>query len=190
MIVKSTKKTTRAKATSKKATKATSRSAKSVTSRTKKVTLDAASQKHIAMIQELAKTMKTHSLTALELTTNSATFKLETGQAPVHTAVSQKQIAASADERAPASEEVLEAPVGHEITSPFVGTFYRRPNPDADIYAEVGDVVSQGQILCIVEAMKLMNEIESDVDGKILEVLAQDGQPIEYGQPLFRIETK
>jgi len=78
---------------------------------------------------------------------------------------------------------------GHVITSPFVGTFYRSPAPDQPSFAEVGSVVKKGQVLCIVEAMKLMNEIESEVSGKVLEVLAQNAQPVEFGQPLFRIEA-
>ncbi|MDP1822992.1 MAG: acetyl-CoA carboxylase biotin carboxyl carrier protein [Archangium sp.] len=77
---------------------------------------------------------------------------------------------------------------GHVITSPFVGTFYRSPAPDQPAYAEVGTAVKKGQVLCIIEAMKLMNEIESEVAGKVAEVLSQNGQPVEFGQPLFRIE--
>jgi acetyl-CoA carboxylase biotin carboxyl carrier protein len=74
------------------------------------------------------------------------------------------------------------------VRSPIVGTFYKSPSPDADAYAEIGDMVKKGQILCIVEAMKLMNEIESDVEGKIVEICVEDGAAVEYGEPLFRIE--
>lgn len=77
----------------------------------------------------------------------------------------------------------------HEIRSPIVGTLYRAPAPDADSYVQVGDTVSVGSVLCIVEAMKLMNEIESDVDGKIVKILAENGKPVEYNQPLFLIQT-
>jgi len=70
----------------------------------------------------------------------------------------------------------------------MVGTFYRAPAPDAPPYVEVGDTVKKGQVLCIIEAMKLMNEIESDVDGKIVEILAENAQPVEFGQELFLIE--
>jgi len=75
-----------------------------------------------------------------------------------------------------------------QITAPMVGTFYRAPAPDADPYVEVGDEVTVGQPLCIIEAMKLMNEIESEVEGVLVEILAQNGQPVEYGQPLFVVE--
>lgn len=74
------------------------------------------------------------------------------------------------------------------ITSPIVGTFFRSPTPDANPFVEVGAQVSKGQVLCIVEAMKLMNEIESDVDGIIVKILVENGQPVEYGEPLFLIE--
>ncbi len=77
----------------------------------------------------------------------------------------------------------------HEIKSPIVGTFYRSPAPDADPYIQVGDTISQGSVLCIVEAMKLMNEIESDVSGKVIKILAENGKPVEYNQPLFLIQT-
>jgi acetyl-CoA carboxylase biotin carboxyl carrier protein len=75
----------------------------------------------------------------------------------------------------------------HVVTSPFVGTFYRRPNPDSTNYVEINERVDKGAVLCIVEAMKLMNEIEADISGTVIGVLAEDGAPVEYGQPLFRI---
>ncbi len=78
----------------------------------------------------------------------------------------------------------------HEIKSPIVGTFYRAPAPDADPYIQVGDEIMEGAVLCIVEAMKLMNEIESDVGGKIVKILVENATPVEYNQPLFLIEKK
>jgi acetyl-CoA carboxylase biotin carboxyl carrier protein len=82
----------------------------------------------------------------------------------------------------PAREEGL-----HVITSPIVGTFYRSPSPEAEAFAEIGQKVSRGKILCIIESMKLMNEIESDVEGEIIEVYPRNGQPVEYGERLFAI---
>jgi len=76
----------------------------------------------------------------------------------------------------------------YEVKSPMVGTFYRTPSPDADPYVSVGDNVNKGSVLCIIEAMKLMNEIESEVSGKILKILVENEQAIEYNQPLFLIE--
>ncbi len=74
-----------------------------------------------------------------------------------------------------------------DVTSPFVGTFYRSPTPDAPAFSEVGSVVRPGQTLCIIEAMKLMNEIEADMAGTIVGILVEDGSSVEYGQPLFKI---
>jgi acetyl-CoA carboxylase biotin carboxyl carrier protein len=91
-------------------------------------------------------------------------------------------IAVSAEKAAKPAE------VGTLITSPFVGTFYRAPAPEAPPFADVGQPVRKGQVVCIVEAMKLMNEIESEFDGKIVEILAKNADHVEYGQPLFRIE--
>lgn len=78
----------------------------------------------------------------------------------------------------------------HTIKSPIVGTFYRAPAPDADPYVNVGDTITKGQVLCIVEAMKLMNEIESDISGKIVKILVENGNPVEFNQPLFLIQPQ
>lgn len=80
------------------------------------------------------------------------------------------------------------APEGPEVKSPMIGTFYRKPSPDADSYVEVGSVVEPDTVVCIIEAMKVMNEIKAEVKGTIAEVLVEDGKPVEYGQALFRIE--
>jgi acetyl-CoA carboxylase biotin carboxyl carrier protein len=79
------------------------------------------------------------------------------------------------------------SPQGHVVTSPMVGTFYRAPSPGADPFIQVGDTVKEGQTLCIIEAMKLLNEIESDKAGVVKEILVENGQAVEYGQPLFVI---
>ena len=75
----------------------------------------------------------------------------------------------------------------HIITSPIVGTYYRSPNPESEPYTSVGDHISKGKVLCIIEAMKLMNEIESDVDGTVVKIYPQNGQPVEYGEKLFAV---
>lgn len=82
----------------------------------------------------------------------------------------------------------LETKSFKEVRSPMVGTFYRRPAVDAEPYVAVGDTVKKGDVLCIVEAMKLMNEIESEVSGKIVEICLEDGQMVEYGEVLFKVE--
>lgn len=89
---------------------------------------------------------------------------------------------------APAAAPAAAEPKGHTLKSPMVGTFYRAPSPGAPSFVEVGQSVSKGQTLCIIEAMKLLNEIESDVAGTVKAILVENGQPVEYGQPLFLIE--
>jgi acetyl-CoA carboxylase biotin carboxyl carrier protein len=80
-----------------------------------------------------------------------------------------------------------EPPVGNIVKSPMVGTFYRSPSPGAKVFVEIGQMVKPGDTLCIIEAMKLLNEIEAEVAGEIKEILVENGQPVEYGQPLFVI---
>lgn len=119
-----------------------------------------------------------------------------TQAAPIHYAPAPQPILSAPLAPAPLvpSAPAAAAPVSnekkyHELKSPMVGTFYKRSSPDAAPYVSVGDTVKKGQTLCIVEAMKLMNEIQSDVAGKIVETLLDDGQMAEYGEVLFKIDT-
>lgn len=97
--------------------------------------------------------------------------------------------AAAAAAAAKAEAEESEAGL-HIITSPIVGTFYRSPNPESDSFVNVGDRITKGKVLCIVEAMKLMNEIESDVEGVLMKIYPSNGQPIEYGEKLFAVKLQ
>jgi acetyl-CoA carboxylase biotin carboxyl carrier protein len=106
-----------------------------------------------------------------------------TAGAPVAAAPSG-EAAPAAGAAAPAAAA---APQGHVVTSPMVGTFYRAPSPGADPFVQVGDSVKEGQTICIIEAMKLLNEIECDKAGVVKEILVENGQAVEYGQPLFVI---
>jgi acetyl-CoA carboxylase biotin carboxyl carrier protein len=99
----------------------------------------------------------------------------------------QPMAAAPAVAAAPVVAEIPEE-TGHVVKSPMVGTFYRSSSPGAKAFAEVGDQVKEGQPICIIEAMKIMNEIETDVAGTVTKILVENGQPVEYGQPLFVIE--
>ena len=101
--------------------------------------------------------------------------------APVAAASPRPAAAAPA---APAAEAET-APEGHVVKAPMVGTFYRSPSPDAKVCVEVGQTVKEGDTICIIEAMKLMNEIEADASGTVKAILVENGQPVEYGQPLF-----
>ena len=108
--------------------------------------------------------------------------------APAIAVAATPTVAAGAAER-PVVADV--APVGAvTMEAPMVGTFYRAPSPTADPFVQEGDVVKEGQVLCIIEAMKLMNEIESRVAGRVAKILVENGQPVEFGQPLFLIEPQ
>ena len=108
-------------------------------------------------------------------------------------AVIAQQLPAVAAPAAQATAESVPAPVAekkyHEVKSPIVGTFYRAPAPDAANYVEVGQNIEEGTVLCIVEAMKLMNEIESDSTGKVVKICVENGKPVEYNQVLFLVEA-
>lgn len=106
------------------------------------------------------------------------------------TAQQQPASPAPAAAAAPAPADEAEDASLHIVKSPIVGTFYEAPSPGAPAFVKVGDQVENGQVLCIVEAMKLMNEIESDVAGEIVKRLVQGGQPVEYGQPLFAVRPR
>lgn len=133
-------------------------------------------------IESLARLMKENGLTALELTEGEAKLKLE--RRPEPAAAQAAPVAAAlgvTPAEAPAQKE------GTLVLSPTVGVFYSAPNPDSKPFVEVGDQVKKGDTLCIIEAMKLMNEIPAEVDGTIAEVCVGNGQVVEYNQPLFRI---
>ncbi len=89
---------------------------------------------------------------------------------------------------APPKVALFGTEAGEFVTAPMVGTFYRAPAPDVPAFVEVGQHIRAGQTVCIIEAMKLMNEIEAEIDGKVVEILAENGEPVEFGQPLFRVE--
>ncbi|HWZ81410.1 MAG TPA: acetyl-CoA carboxylase biotin carboxyl carrier protein [Terriglobales bacterium] len=119
---------------------------------------------------------------------DSRYFAVHAAPAPVHATPSAPAVPPPAAEPAPppaAPEEVLQP-----VRSPIVGTFYEAPSPGAPPFIKIGDMVEVGQVLCIVEAMKLMNEIECDVAGEVVKKLVSNGQPIEYGQELFAIRPK
>ncbi len=107
--------------------------------------------------------------------------------APVMMAA-QAPAAPAANTAAPAAVPAPEAPAGHLVKSPMVGTFYRSASPGAKAFVEIGSQVKQGETICIIEAMKILNEIEADKTGTVTQILGENGQAVEYGQPLFVIE--
>jgi acetyl-CoA carboxylase biotin carboxyl carrier protein len=148
-------------------------------------------------IRELIELVGSSGVSSVEVEHAGSRLRIE-GQAPVVVAApaavapgpagAPAAVPASAPPAAGAAPAVADEEAGlHEVNSPIVGTFYRAPNPDADPYAKVGDFVERGQTLCIVEAMKLMNEIECDISGTIVRVMPENAQPVEYGERLFLI---
>lgn len=146
----------------------------------------------IEYIEKLAKIVDETTLTEISLEDGEQAITIRkdviTGTPVVAAApapVVAAPVAQPAAAPAPAQEEVKR---GKALTSPMVGTFYKAPSPDAKPFVEVGQTVAQGDVVCIVEAMKLMNEIESEFSGKIVEICVEDGQPVEFGQVLMYIE--
>lgn len=143
-------------------------------------------------IEKLAKVLADTSLTEISLEDGEQAITLRK-DLPIVTAAPAVQAAAvsapaPAQASAPAAASQPEAKKGKAVTSPMVGTFYSAPSPDAKAFVEVGQSVKKGDVVCIVEAMKLMNEIETEFGGKVLEICIQDGQPVEFGQVLMYIE--
>ncbi len=148
-------------------------------------------------IKELLELVASKGLSGLEIERSGFRLTIDgrpqvaAGTQPVEAAapapVPATEVTPRADE--PSATVETSETVGHIVPSPIVGTFYSAPSPDADPYVRVGDRVTEGQVLCIVEAMKLMNEIESDVDGVVVEIYPQNAQPVEYGERLFAIQA-
>jgi acetyl-CoA carboxylase biotin carboxyl carrier protein len=143
-------------------------------------------------VEELAEVLRRQDLSELLIEEAGRKIHLKRGGAPVAMPVAAAPIAPVAATPvapvAPAPKaETSDGNVSY-ITSPFVGTFYRSPGPDVAPFVDVGTRVKKGQVLCIVEAMKLMNEIESEIEGAVVQVLVENGQPVEYGEPLFKIK--
>ena len=150
---------------------------------------------HTKQIQDLIDLLKRNHLTELEIERAGVRIRVrhEVGVKTVSATISDPGLASApaVSQQAGSASDLAEDAAGHiTITSPIVGTFYRSPSPDADPYVEEGDYVKKGQVLCIVEAMKLMNEIESEVDGRISKILVESTKPVEYGQALFLIDPK
>ncbi len=144
-------------------------------------------------IEKLVKMVSDSDLTELTLEDNEQAIVIRKEKEIVQAQVMPQAMPAAvapapAPAAAPADEKKDEAPKGKPITSPMVGTFYLASSPGAKPFVEVGQTVSTGQVVCIIEAMKLMNEIESEVSGKVTQICVKDGQAVEYGQVLMYVE--
>lgn len=158
----------------------------------------------IKEIQDLIKFVAKSGVSEVELETKGVKIVIKTQRlqeyiaAPIQQVVAAAPVAAPAIPAAPAAAPAAPAaPVAapsqseaHYVTikSPMIGTFYRRPSPDKPIFANVGDEIKPGKVLCIIEAMKLFNEIEAEISGKIVKILVDDASPVEYDQPLFLVD--
>ena len=151
---------------------------------------------NLRQIRELVRLLESSSLTVLEIEEADLRVRLEKGQTtgfaqPVPAALPQAVPAALPVETAPASAPVADGTVDFnrlkEVKSPLVGIFYAAPSPGAEPFAGVGSRVKKGDVLCVVEAMKLMNEITADTDGEVIDVCVQNGQVVEFGQILFKL---
>ncbi len=146
---------------------------------------------NIKKIKELIELMNDNGLAEIEIEQDGTKIKLAKGPRGV-----VEQVVSSADvaeRREPAHEEVAGPPEKarnlKEVQSPMVGTFYRSPSPEADPYVQIGDIVQKGDVLCIVEAMKLMNEVKAEFGGRIVEIAVENAEPVEFGQTLYMIEA-
>jgi acetyl-CoA carboxylase biotin carboxyl carrier protein len=146
----------------------------------------------LSYLEQLIKLFESSTLTELEIDEEGSRVTLGRAKEPAMFAMPQMggyPMQQPATPALPAATAAASAKT-HEVKSPIVGTLYRAPSPDADPYVQVGQHVENGTTLCIIEAMKLMNEIESDAAGKIVKILVENGQPVEYGQPLFVLEIE
>jgi len=146
---------------------------------------------NIKEIKEMINLMNENDLLELEIEKEGMRIKLRrsgTGDMQPTPVIIEREatqrISAPSAEQTPPSAVVRTI----EIKAPMVGTFYRAPNPEAPPYVEIGQVIEPGQVICIIEAMKLMNEIKSEIKGKISEILVENAEPVEFGQPLFLVE--
>jgi acetyl-CoA carboxylase biotin carboxyl carrier protein len=151
-------------------------------------------------IRKIVELMNEHGLSYFHLEEEGVNLKLKKGvdsdaireaMGGLSFGPAPTQLPAQPAPATPSAAEPAAAPVevGEEITSPMVGTYYSKPSPDSPPFVEVGSTVSEGQTLCIIEAMKVMNEIHAEISGTITEALVENGESVEYGQPLFKVKT-
>ena len=144
-------------------------------------------------LKKLIDLVQESGIAELEITEGEEKVKIVKGGHVSVSAAAPVQVVAAAEPRAPAAAApapAAEAPAGqegHVVKAPMVGTFYRSPSPDAKAFVEVGQVVKEGDTICIIEAMKLMNEIEADAAGTVIAIHPQNGQPVEFGEKLFTV---
>ena len=143
----------------------------------------------IRKIKTLIEMLEESNLNEIEVSQGDESVRISKGKDPVdYIENNQINTSISSQEKVSVNEDDTRKFVGNQVKAPLVGTFYRKPSPDSDPFVKVGDIVKKGQVLCIIEAMKMMNEIKSEFDGEVSSIEIEDGQPVEFGQIIIVIQ--
>ena len=143
----------------------------------------------IRKIKTLIEMLEESNLNEIEVSQGDESVRISKGKDPVdYIENNQINTSISSQEKVSKNEDETRKFVGNQVKAPLVGTFYRKPSPDSDPFVRVGDIVKKGQVLCIIEAMKMMNEIKSEFDGEVSSIEIEDGQPVEFGQTIIVIQ--
>ena len=143
----------------------------------------------IRKIKTLIEVLEESNLNEIEVSQGDESVRISKGKDPLdYIENNQINTSISSQEKVSKNEDETRKFVGNQVKAPLVGTFYRKPSPDSDPFVKVGDIVKKGQVLCIIEAMKMMNEIKSEFDGEVSSIEIEDGQPVEFGQTIIVIQ--
>ena len=143
----------------------------------------------IRKIKTLIEMLEESNLNEIEVSQGDESVRISKGKNPLdYIENNQINTSISSQEKVSKNEDETRKFVGNQVKAPLVGTFYRKPSPDSDPFVRVGDIVKKGQVLCIIEAMKMMNEIKSEFDGEVSSIEIEDGQPVEFGQTIIVIQ--
>ena len=143
----------------------------------------------IRKIKTLIEMLEESNLNEIEVSQGDESVRISKGKDPVdYIENNQLNTSISSQEKVNINEDDTRKFVGNQVKAPLVGTFYRKPSPDSNPFVKVGDIVKKGQVLCIIEAMKMMNEIKSEFDGEVSSIVIEDGQPVEFGQTIIVIQ--
>ena len=143
----------------------------------------------IRKIKTLIEMLEESNLNEIEVSQGDESVRISKGKDPAdYIENNQINTSISSQEKVSKNEDETRKFVGNQVKAPLVGTFYRKPSPDSDPFVKVGDIVKKGQVLCIIEAMKMMNEIKSEFDGEVSSIVIEDGQPVEFGQTIIVIQ--
>ena len=143
----------------------------------------------IRKIKTLIEMLEESNLNEIEVSQGDESVRISKGKDPLdYIKNNQINTSISSQEKVSINKDDTRKFVGNQVKAPLVGTFYRKPSPDSDPFVKVGDIVKKGQVLCIIEAMKMMNEIKSEFDGEVSSIEIEDGQPVEFGQTIIVIQ--